>query len=383
MLGKDRELPRPIWTTPNVHLGYTDSVFSLEMSALSFGAPERVRFAYRLLGLQDTWIETSRNFASYANLNGGNYTYEVKARNRFGRWSAPIELPIEIDPPPWKTWWAYTLYAAALVAIIVSYLRYQEKRVQTLRQANRLQAVERDLELTGAVQEGFLPEANEYQNPRMSLSGFYRPAESCSGDWWYYEREDGLGQHAILVGDVTGHGPGPAMVTAAASTAFRVQGRNRVSPIDRLAAMNQEVIAVSGGRYQMTMTVMEFNERTGDFRLHNAGGLPAIQQKADGKTVVLAAAGTPLGNRDFKAGSRSGRLEPGERIIVLTDGIPEMVTRDGRMLGLRKFARIFASTQGAPAAEATTRMVAEADSLRSGPQDDDWTFALLERSSGP
>jgi ligand-binding sensor domain-containing protein/serine phosphatase RsbU (regulator of sigma subunit) len=374
---KEPKLASPIWTEPTLDLGYTDSVFSFEFSALSFAAPDAIQYSYKMDGLHD-WITTARRFVTYTNIDGGDYVFRVKATNRHGVWGEEsVAIALQVAVSPWRSWWAFTIYGLIVVAIILAYVRYQARRVATLQQAARLQAVERDLELTGAVQTGFLPSSNQVESTLYRLFGFYRPADQASGDWWFYEETDD--KLIIVVGDVTGHGPGPAMVTAAAATAFRIQARNKVELAERLRVCNEEVLRVGGGQYHMTMSVIELDGRTGRFVFYSAGGQPILRIRYDGKPRSMPCAGSPLGSEGFDLGKLEGRMAPGERMLLYTDGIPEMPLGQGRLLGMRRFATICESTAGLSLGEATQKIAVVADSLRqNSPQYDDWTFAMIE-----
>ncbi|ACY17091.1 two-component regulator propeller domain-containing protein [Haliangium ochraceum] len=377
---EEAELPAPIWTEPDLELGYTDSVFSFEFSALAFAAPDAVRYAYKMDGLHD-WIETNRRFVTYTNIDGGNYTFRIKAANRQGTWGdESVVVAIHVAPPPWLSWWAYAIYLVIVFSILFAVWRYQARRLAVLQQAARLRAVEGELELTGAVQAGFLPTSNEVRGPLFGLFGFYRPADQASGDWWWYE--ESATKLTVIVGDVTGHGPGPAMVTAAAATAFRIQARETSRTIaDRLRLCNEEVLRVGGGTYHMTMSVIELDGRTGRFTFYSAGGQPILRIRYDGKPRSLPCSGTPLGSEMFELGVVEGRMAPGERLLLYTDGIPEMPIGQNRLLGMRRFSTICESTAGMNLSESAQKVVLVADSLRqNAPQYDDWTFAVLEWS---
>ena len=97
---------------PHVTLLPRETVFSLEFAALHYADPAGNRYAYRLKGFDQGWVETdaSRRFANYTNLDPGDYLFEVKASNKDGVWSDyPATLAITIEPPLWKTWWVRTL----------------------------------------------------------------------------------------------------------------------------------------------------------------------------------------------------------------------------------------------------------------------------------
>lgn len=376
LFNNEASLDRPIWSKPSIHLGYDEDMVSIEFAALSFAAPENNRYMYKMDGLHD-WIETDRGFANYADIKGGDYTFRVKAANHHGVWSdQEAVLKVTVDNPPWLRWWAFTIYGAIVLGVVLFYLRYQARKVEALEQAHRLETVENELELTGAVQTGFLPQSNQIQSVTFNLFGFYRPADRASGDWWWYdEAEDRL---SVLMGDVTGHGAGPAMVTAAVATAFRIQSRD-IPMADRLTVLNEEVTRVGAGRYHMTMTAVEIDRRTGRFIFHSAGGQPIMRLPANGKPRLLPCPGTPLGTDGFNLGRVEGTLDPGERLLLYTDGIPELALPNGRLLGMRRFSMLCERTRGLPLDRAVQQIVVSADVLRENkPQDDDWTFTLVE-----
>jgi signal transduction histidine kinase/streptogramin lyase len=114
--------------------------FSVEFAALDFSAPQFNRYAYRLLGYADDWIETDADHRSvgYSNLWPGQYRLQVRGSNRRGSWSAqPLDIPVRVLPAYWQTWWFALLMTAALAGLIYAMHRW---RVALLaRQAKRLQ----------------------------------------------------------------------------------------------------------------------------------------------------------------------------------------------------------------------------------------------------
>ncbi|HET9678966.1 MAG TPA: diguanylate cyclase [Gammaproteobacteria bacterium] len=103
-----------------IELSYNDSYFSVQFAALDFTVPSQNNYAYRLEGFDERWINSgNRRYATYTNLDGGEYILHVKASNNDGIWNEEgIAVPITVAPPPWKTWWAYTLYGLLLFAAV-------------------------------------------------------------------------------------------------------------------------------------------------------------------------------------------------------------------------------------------------------------------------
>lgn len=384
LFSQEAKLAKPIWLLDKVGVSYSDS-FEIQFAALTFAAPNQTRYAYKLEGLNDKWIETDRPFASYTKLDGGSYTLRVKAANRHGVWNdAGATLKIAVTPPFWRTWPAYLIYMLVLVGAVFLVFYFQRQRVRRVVREGRLAVVERDLALTGAVQNGFLPEYNEITGGRVQLFGFYRGADSCSGDWWWHEQIGG--RHIVLVGDVTGHGPGPAMVTAAVASAFRllVTETGIGDLLDALLVLNRVVLQVAKGKYSMTMAAFELDELSGQWVLYNAGAPPMMTLNPAGKHRVHFAAGTPLGTESgFEAGRLEGRLQSQERVMIYTDGIPEIMLPSGQALGMRRLGQMLERTRQQEVRDAAGAIVQQADLTQSGkPQEDDWTFAVVEWRSG-
>jgi signal transduction histidine kinase/ligand-binding sensor domain-containing protein/CheY-like chemotaxis protein/HPt (histidine-containing phosphotransfer) domain-containing protein len=108
-------LSKPVEQTAALTLGGGASVISLEFAALHYASPERNLFAYQLQGFDRDWVMTdaSKRFATYTNLDPGEYVFRVTAANKDGRWNQQgATLAITILPPLWKTWWFRTLMAA-------------------------------------------------------------------------------------------------------------------------------------------------------------------------------------------------------------------------------------------------------------------------------
>ncbi|MCP4021829.1 MAG: diguanylate cyclase, partial [Desulfobacteraceae bacterium] len=123
--GKSIPLDRPISYIPNMTLSYKDNFFTFEFSGLEYTNPEKILYAYKLDGFDDNWIQIgNRREASYTNLDGGKYTFRVKAANNDGVWNEKgLNVNIRIIPPPWKTWWAYLLYLLLFSGLIFFYIQ--------------------------------------------------------------------------------------------------------------------------------------------------------------------------------------------------------------------------------------------------------------------
>jgi ligand-binding sensor domain-containing protein/HPt (histidine-containing phosphotransfer) domain-containing protein len=137
---EDQLLPNAIDYTDSITLNYTQSMISFTFSALNFRDPIKNQYAYKLEGFDEDWrfVETQRQ-ATYTNIDPGKYVLRVKGSNNDGIWNEEgTQLTIIQLPPPWRTWWAYTLYGLAGVAVFVWFLQSQRAKRRRVEEQNRL-----------------------------------------------------------------------------------------------------------------------------------------------------------------------------------------------------------------------------------------------------
>lgn len=116
--------------TQLLQLPYDTQTLNFEFSALSFNTPQRNQFAYKLEGFDSQWNYIgNQHQATYTNLDPGTYKLQVKAANSDGIWNeAGRSLEIVINPPPWRSSWAYVFYTLALALIVLASLQLAKQR---------------------------------------------------------------------------------------------------------------------------------------------------------------------------------------------------------------------------------------------------------------
>ena len=98
--------------------------FAFNYAALSYTAPNKVRFRYKLVGFDHAWVDAgSQRSAYYTNLPPGRYTFRVIACNNDGVWSpAPASLSFDLRPYFYQTYWFYLLLILSIG--MLGYLAY-------------------------------------------------------------------------------------------------------------------------------------------------------------------------------------------------------------------------------------------------------------------
>ncbi len=137
------EFGRALTELDEIELTYKDSVVAFEFAGLDYSAPEKNQYRHRLVGFDDGWVDSSGlRRATYTNLAPGRYTFRIKASNNDGAWNETgAALRITVLPPPWKTWWARTLYALVFGSALLAYGRAQARkreRARELAKTNRI-----------------------------------------------------------------------------------------------------------------------------------------------------------------------------------------------------------------------------------------------------
>ncbi len=135
------KLAQPLAEGSALHLASWENSIELRFAALDFRDPSQNMFAWKLEGFDKDWTYSStRRFAAYTNLPGGNYTFRVRAANNDGLWnSAGASLRFTVQNPVWKSPGAYLLYL-----LLIALLGYG---VASLRSNRLLSAKVRELTL--------------------------------------------------------------------------------------------------------------------------------------------------------------------------------------------------------------------------------------------
>lgn len=136
-----------------LELNYSENIFSIQLASSNYTLPEKTRFKYWLEGFSDKWFTTSesQHSVSFTNLAPGTYTLHVKVINGDGFESSSVSsMQIVINPPLWRTLWAYLLYL-----IILAYIIYSIHKKSIRRQQNifKIEQIRREAEKDHEVDE--------------------------------------------------------------------------------------------------------------------------------------------------------------------------------------------------------------------------------------
>jgi serine phosphatase RsbU (regulator of sigma subunit) len=239
--------------------------------------------------------------------------------------------------------------------------------------------VQKQLEEARALQISLLPKVLP-SDDRFDLSIVYQPLEEVGGDWYYAHTTDS-GRLALQAADVTGHGLSAAFISALTKLAMVAAGREL--PHELLREMNRLISSSLHSDMFVTVFSCLYDPTNGRLDFARAGHPPALLfHRATGEVRQLKSDGFAFGffaMSDYQHGQE--RLDPGDLLMIFTDGIPEGSNRGGQNYGydhMIEFLRNSAPETGS--AEVLGQILRDFDEFRDGRLlKDDVTLILLKR----
>ena len=153
-------------------LNYNENSFSFEITPIHFSSPTDNKAEYMLNNYDPEWrVSEVGQKAYYFNIPAGKYTLKIRAYNLNGVMSEK-DIVIIINPPWWRTWWAYTLYAAIFILASFIVNRIIRNRIlEKERSKNREKELEHAKEIEKAYHELKLTQAQLIQSEKMASLG--------------------------------------------------------------------------------------------------------------------------------------------------------------------------------------------------------------------
>jgi signal transduction histidine kinase/ligand-binding sensor domain-containing protein/DNA-binding response OmpR family regulator len=140
-------LTKAISATQEITLNHSENVFTIEFAALNFFNPNKITHQYMMEGFDKGWLTADYAIrkATYTNLDGGDYTFKVRAIGQEGKWKPSyIKLKIKVLPPFWKSPIAYVIYVFSILGVLY-YIRKQGiKKIETRFEIERVRKEAQD-----------------------------------------------------------------------------------------------------------------------------------------------------------------------------------------------------------------------------------------------
>jgi sigma-B regulation protein RsbU (phosphoserine phosphatase) len=282
---------------------------------------------------------------------------EIRAAIRAGR---PCQLTIRNYRKDGAPFWNELLISPVKdeAGVITHYIGIQTD----VTERRRAEEARRELEIAKQIQLSLLPEVPLHL-ATAEIAGLCVPATHVGGDYFDYFHRGGLVD--LVIADVSGHSVGAALIMAEARSVLRAEARRTlaeparsegVAPI--LDGVNDTLHEdLSGADLFITMFYVRYDCRTRRLSYANAGHNFALLLKSgEERCVPLDADGLVLGVRKGVAfEEKTEDLEPGDWLLLYTDGVIEAQNGAGEFFGIARLCRLFAARR----ALAPEAMIAE------------------------
>lgn len=200
-----------------------------------------------------------------------------------------------------------------------------------------------ELEVARNVQASLFPKLQEVTYESVKIGGRYRTATECGGDWWWHWSKGG--KAFALIADATGHGAGAALVTSAARSAVATMEDDESVDIGKVySQLSNALFRTAGGALTMSAFLLEIDLQTLKLRFINASHPNAVWLSLDGKPVtwnslkfLRGEVSAVLGSNDRTYNVIEAVAQPGQRLVLPTDGLMERQMSDGQPITERQF----------------------------------------------
>jgi sigma-B regulation protein RsbU (phosphoserine phosphatase) len=292
---------------------------------------------------------------------------------------------LNLQPPKFKSRDEIGEFANAF-GMMVSELRRHVDEL-TKETANR-EAVESELRVGRSIQAALLPsEFPPYPDrPEIDLYALNKPAKQVAGDFFdfFFVDEETL---AVVIADVSGKGVPAALMMAVTRTLLRSLEIQKLSPAQAMERINRAILRESAANMFVTLFLGYYNTRSGEIRYVNAGHNPPYKLTTQGKAVSLGPSTAPLlgvfEDEPFEEGLC--RLEPGEYLLLYTDGLTEARSPEpeDQMLGDVRFQRLIEHAQPRNAEHLCLSLLEILERFQGYALHDDMTLVALRRCVVP
>ena len=241
--------------------------------------------------------------------------------------------------------------------------------------------VNRELEIAREVQEHLFPQ----HFPAISgldYGGCCQPARTVGGDYYDF-LELPEGKFGIAIGDVSGKGIGAALMMASLGASLRGQASVVQDMTELIKRVSNLVYGASSASRYATFFYAEYEPRSRQLLYVNAGHNPPfiLRESNNSRQVYrLEAGGGPVIGlfRDCAYEQGSFALEPGDLLVLFTDGISESMNNNDEEWGEESLIDLAKTCYGLTAVEAMSRIMTAAKAFAAGaPQHDDMTVVAL------
>ena len=241
------------------------------------------------------------------------------------------------------------------------------------------QRMEKELAIAREIQVNLLPQSSPVMQG-YELTSVFHPCYSVAGDYFDFLPLSDC-EMGIAIGDVSGKGTPAALIMACLQAALRTLTSLRVTdPVITIQKINQLLCDSPSNKY-VTFFFGILNFQTHQLSYVNAGHCYPLIAKNNGTIDRLETGGTVLGFfKDAKYRHSTYQVEPGDVMLLYTDGVSEMINPAEEEFGVERIADVLRGNRNQTVTYVKDALVLALEEYRMDqPQPDDTTFILLKR----
>lgn len=282
---------------------------------------------------------------------------------------------IYVDTPHlWREFKAEDLNLLTVMANVAA-IRIERERMAAVEQARRL--MERDLSQAAEIQQQLLPRrAPDIDG--FELAGYNRACRTVGGDYYDYIPRS-AGKMLVALGDVAGKGMPAALLMVNLQARVQMLAEQAGGPAAVIGSLNRAMIAACPANRFVTFFLCQINPATGEIAYSNAGHNPPYLVRAEGSVEELTGGGPVLGilpgiNYDEQV----TRLEPGDTIVLFSDGVSEAVNPAEEEFGEERLVALLRENRGLSASALINEVRTKVEEFTAGaPTTDDITLVVI------
>lgn len=314
-------------------------------------------------------------FAAVGYLTIVGYTYWRYSPADFGTGALPLSI--------YLTHAVVILLGGFVAGAVAGEIR---KHVQAaLREAEmrrKIERIEHDLDIARSIQQGLLPDGPP-DIEGFEIAGWSQPADQTGGDYYDWQPLPD-GRFAISLADVTGHGIGPALVTAVCRAYARASFPSQEELGTLVNRINELLVEdLASGRF-VTFVVARLDPAAARLQLLSAGHGPLFLYTAsDGRVQEFAAHDIPFGLASDVGYGPPQEIDfaPGDLLVLITDGFFEWANAAGEQFGTERLSETIRANAALPPDQIIAQVYAAVQEfIGDTAQDDDLTAVVLKRS---